>query len=325
MAKDTRTAAQDKTLNAALRYAGLGYTVFPAELPSKHPCKAGRFSNGERWGATKDLKQIERDFKKWPDAAVCIPTGIENGFFVVEADTPEGHDVDGIANLQKLIDGREWPETRMARSPTGSIHYYFAYPDQGRIRNRTGEYAIAPGVDVLGEGGMVVCPPSLKPDVGEYIWLNGNGFEQAPQWLLNLVIIKKRKRSAIEDDDIEINVDKVIAALKAATNDNVCEDLWYKIMAAAWRGSNGDQDAYNAFVEWSGRSPKHRARRTKDRWEAFEAEPPRDIGPGTLYAHANATAPGWREAMLAEAMATLLKQYAADVAASKAKGGSNAS
>lgn len=318
MANSTRTV--NPCLAAALAYAKFGWTVFPAELPSKHPCKAAIYSNGKRWGATDDPKQIKRDFEKWPDAAVCIPTGIENGFFVVEADTLAGHGVDGITNLQNLIAGREWPETRMVRSPSGSAHYYFMYPHSGRVRNRTGKTAIVPGVDVLGDGGMVVAPPSVKPDAGEYILENRAKIKHAPQWLLDIVTKEDtHKRSAV-DDDIEINVDKVVAALNAATNDDLDEDLWYKIMAAAYRGSDGHAEAYEAFLRWSRQSPKHRDKRTKERWRAFDARPPRDIGPGTLYAHANDTAPGWREAMLEEALASLKEEYAAAIAAATAKG-----
>jgi hypothetical protein len=154
MAKTRRTEAQERTLAAALAYAKFGWSVFPADIskpPAKHPHKAGKNSNGKRWGATKNPAEIKRDFNKWKDAAVCIPTGVENGFFVVEADTPEGHDVDGVANLQKLIDGREWPETRMAQSPSGSVHYLFTYPDEGLVRNSAS--TLAPGIDVRGEGG----------------------------------------------------------------------------------------------------------------------------------------------------------------------------
>jgi Primase C terminal 2 (PriCT-2)/RepB DNA-primase from phage plasmid len=123
------------------------------------------------------------------------------------------------------------------------------------------------------------------------------------------------------DGDIEVNVDKVVAALDASTNDDVDERTWFKIMAAAWRGSDGDEEAFKAFMRWSSKSPKHRDKRTRQRWRSFGRRPPCSIGPGSLYAHADATAPGWREAMVRDAAAELAKQYAADVAASIAKAG----
>ena len=320
-------------IDAALNYAK-AVSVFPAELgvdadgkAFKRPYKAARYSGGINWGATRDPEQIRKDFDRWPHAAVCIPTGIENDFFVVEADTPKGHDVDGIANLEKLIAGREWPETRMAQSPTGSRHHYFAYPLNGRVRNRTGKNAIAPGVDLLGDGGMVVAPPSIRPGVGEYIWLNPNvGIKHAPQWLLDIVTFeqKRRKHSALQD--FEINVYRVVDALDAATNDNVDEDVWYKLIASAHAGSAGDMEAAKAAERWSRKSLKYNPKRFWERWRAFDRNPPRDIGPGSLYAHANATAPGWREASIAKAYAELAEQYAAGVAAAfvKTEGGRHA-
>jgi hypothetical protein len=326
--------ANVKTVDAALAYAKADVSVFPAELgvdangkSFKRPYTWATQKRAQRWGATRDPEQIRKDFDRWPHAAVCIPTGIENDFFVVEADTPKGHDVDGIANLKTLIAGREWPETRMAQSPTGSRHHYFAYPLNGRVRNRTGKNAIAPGVDVLGDGGMVVAPPSIRPDVGEYVWLNPNvGMKHAPQWLLDIVTFEQRRRKHSALQDFEINVYRVIDALDAATNDKLDEDVWFKIMAAAYAGSAGHAEAFKAFVRWSQKSFKHKDKRTVERWRSFDRNPPRDIGPGSLYAHANATAPGWREASIAKAYAELAEQYAAGVAAAfvKTEGGRHA-
>jgi hypothetical protein len=311
-------------LDAALYYADVwGMAVFPADIVTKHPHKAARFSkNGARWGATRNLQQIYRDFKRWSLAAVCIPTGIDNGFFVVEADTLEGHGVDGIANLEKLIAGREWPPTKTARSPSGSTHYYFLHPGQETPIHKS-ESEIAQGVDVLGEGGMVLAPPSMLPDGRAYIWENQIKAAPAPQWLIDLVKEKgKRKRSATESDAV-INIDKVIAALDAASNANVSEEQWYRIMAAAWRGSDGDDAAYQAFERWSARSSKDKPKRTKARWDAFADKPPSEITVGTLYQHADDTAPGWRERFLEEALASLRETYD-DAVASYIKGGSRA-
>jgi hypothetical protein len=144
-------------------------------------------------------------------------------------------------------------------------------------------------------------------------------------------IFKRAKRPPCRpvDHDIEVNPDKAIAALDAARNNDVDEDMWFKLMASAWCAGDGANEVYQAFVRFSKQSTKHKDRRTQQRWRSFDRKPPRNIGPGTLYAHANETAPRWREAMLAEALASLVKQYADDVAASiavsKAEEGSDAS
>jgi hypothetical protein len=95
--------APTDVLAARLCYAEIyGWSSFPVPPETKKSYKSGKNSNGQRWGATNDPSVIERDFKRWPSANLGIPTGAENGFWVLEADTPKGHDVDGIASLRQL-------------------------------------------------------------------------------------------------------------------------------------------------------------------------------------------------------------------------------
>ena len=85
-----------------VRLRSSGVAGVSAARGEKKSLKAARYSNGANWGKTRDPDEIESDFTRWPDANVGIPTGVENGIFVVEADTVAGHGVDGIASLQAL-------------------------------------------------------------------------------------------------------------------------------------------------------------------------------------------------------------------------------
>jgi len=175
-----------------LRYALNGWHVFPVPVGTKMSHKSAEYSSGRPWGATTDADEIRRNFKKWPNANVGIVTGAESGFFVVETDTAEGHGdgVDGAAALAKLeSDHGALPATRESESPSGSIHRLFKHPGPGfKIKNSAS--AIGPGIDVRGDGGMVVAPPSVKPGKGVYIWRNDLPIADAPQWLLDLVATK---------------------------------------------------------------------------------------------------------------------------------------
>jgi hypothetical protein len=206
-----------------------------------------------------------------------------------------GHGKDGTGNLKAVIAAKagEWPDTLTSISPSGSLHYYFNYPTGVVIRsNNTGK--LAEGVDVIGEGGMVIVPPSIKPGVGAYRWFDKTKIADPPQWLVDCLKAEEHERRVIIDDD-EIDIDKVIAALDAATNADVDEETWYHIMAAAHKGSGGDQRAFDAAVRWSKQSDKHDLKRsTEERWEAFNKKPARDINVGTLYWYADQTARGWR-------------------------------
>jgi hypothetical protein len=163
---------EPRCLAAALDYATrFGWKVFPAMPGTKKSYKSAAYSGGERWGATRDPEQIRRDFTRWPEALIGIPTGPDNGFWVLEIDTTKGgHAHDGFAALAALIAQHgALPATLTAESPSGSWHYYFRWLPSLEIRNRANWPA--PGVDIRGEGGMVIAPPSLRAD-GAYRWIN---------------------------------------------------------------------------------------------------------------------------------------------------------
>src|ERR1700746_3445433 len=85
------------------------------------------------------------------------------------------------------------PDTLMTISPSGSVHRYYKHPGAGiKIKNSVGQ--IGPGVDIRGDGGMVIAPPSIKPGVGEYRWLNDLPIADAPAWLIEAASKKAAKK-----------------------------------------------------------------------------------------------------------------------------------
>jgi hypothetical protein len=190
-------------LKAALRYGESDLFVFPVPPGAKRSYKSALRSGGRRWGATRDADVIQRDFTRWPFARIGIPTGIDNGIVVVETDTIEGHGVDGAASLAQL-EARHGPlpETLQAISPSGSVHRYLKHPGAGiKIKNSAGE--LRPGIDVRGDGGMVIAPPSVTPEVGAYRWLNRSPIAAMPEWLVELTrekppTISQRAAAAIK-------------------------------------------------------------------------------------------------------------------------------
>ena len=70
----------------------------------------------------------------------------------------------------------------------GGRHVYFKHPGD-TIRNRVG---LARGIDLRGDGGLVVAPPSLHPSERAYVWEVDHDPEDTapapmPLWLLALV------------------------------------------------------------------------------------------------------------------------------------------
>jgi Bifunctional DNA primase/polymerase, N-terminal/Primase C terminal 2 (PriCT-2)/Family of unknown function (DUF5906) len=296
-ADDAVTDTAPSCLSEALRYATeFNWISFPVPLGTKKSHKSEKVSGGgKKWGATKDPDQIKRDFKKWPTANVGIPTGAKNGFFVVEADTlAGGHKVDGIASLQTLIGANgPLPETRTARSRSGSMHYYFKYPDGVKIINSTSE--VAPGVDVRGEGGMVVAPPSVKPGRGTYEWLSEADIADAPPWLLELVIKKERERKPA--GPVKADIAEVQKAVRAIRNDDLNWEHWNTTGMAIFAATNGNDEGYKAFDDFSQKSDKYDVEKVDERWANYTAHPPTEVGTAELFGLADRDDPTWRAAV----------------------------
>jgi hypothetical protein len=184
----------------ALHYASHGWHVFPAPIGTKKSHKSAERSEGRKWGMTIDLVEIKRDFKFWHDANIGIATGAVSGIFVVDVDTKAGHDVDGIASMASLEAEHGEIRTRRVISPSGSIHYLFKHPGFP-IKNSASE--IGPGIDVRGDGGMVLAVPSVvesreatedKPAKvgGVYRWEDEFApIADCPQWLLDRIAAGK--------------------------------------------------------------------------------------------------------------------------------------
>jgi hypothetical protein len=198
---------QPRCLPAAIVYAK-HWRVFPGRIDPiterKYSYTAARHSaDGFRWGATRDLELIQRNFTAWPDALVGIPTGSDNKIVVIETDTKAGHPnlkEDGEAVLQRLIAQHgPLPDTLQGVSPTGSKHRYFEWPEGLMVRNDNST-KLGPGIDVKGEGGMVIAPPSVRNGVGTYRWINNIAPARLPEWLLKLITDDASSSAKTKDD-----------------------------------------------------------------------------------------------------------------------------
>ena len=71
------------------------------------------------------------------------------------------------------------PPSSTRRTGGGGMHVFFRYPSEKEVRNSAGW--LGPGLDVRGEGGYVVVPPSRTQ--GVYKWIDRSYPIQAA-WLL---------------------------------------------------------------------------------------------------------------------------------------------
>src|SRR5690242_6935786 len=172
------------TITFALAYAAHGWAVFPVPPGTKRSHKSAEHSDGRAWGMTREAAEIRADFTRWPDAGIGIPTGAINGIIVVETDTVAGHGIDGSNSLAQLENKRgALPDTLQAISPSGSVHRYFKHPGTV-IKIKSSASEIGRGIDIRGDGGMVIAPPTVRPGVGVYRWINRNPIAEPPAWLI---------------------------------------------------------------------------------------------------------------------------------------------
>jgi hypothetical protein len=167
-------------LRGALIYAGRGIPVFPCEPGGKRPLTAEGFLE-----ATTDEARIREWWARWPNANVAIPTGERSGLLVLDVDAGEG--TDSMALLE-LSCGQP-PKTSCAATGGGGVHLYFRYPSGQELRAaglytqqvRNSQGLLGDGLDVRGEGGYVVAPPSSTARA--YRWLDRSPPAGA-SWLL---------------------------------------------------------------------------------------------------------------------------------------------
>jgi RecA-family ATPase len=129
--------------------------------PGKHP----RTINGLKDG-TVDSEQIQRWWVTWPNANIGIVTGAESGLVVLDIDQKNG----GYQSLEALVKLHgDLPSTPTTHTGGGGMHYLFAHPGKGTvIRNSAGD--LGPGLDIRGDGGYIVAPPSVHASGQSYQW-----------------------------------------------------------------------------------------------------------------------------------------------------------
>ena len=121
-------------------------------------------------------------WRAWPDANVGVRTG--NGLLVIDID-PRNHGDESWRALE-TEHGIQLP-TPTVNTGGGGVHLYLAV--DRRVECKTNLW---PGIDIKGDGGYVIAPPSIHVSGAFYDWSLGRNLDdlsrQAPQpWLLGAI------------------------------------------------------------------------------------------------------------------------------------------
>jgi putative DNA primase/helicase len=177
------------SLESALGYARLGWRGHPLHDVATGSCScgtacgknAGKHPRVHDWphAATTDPAQLARWFTKWPTANLGIATGAGSNLVVLDEDGDLG--AESLRDLERQYGAL--PETVVSLTGRGGRHLLFGYPGVP-VGNAIGRW---PGVDVRGDGGFIVVPPSRT--VGVYAWQIGSepgsvAAAEMPRWLL---------------------------------------------------------------------------------------------------------------------------------------------
>ena len=274
----------------ALEVAQLGLPVFPlwwprnggcscrAGLECRQPGKHPRIL-GWQTEATTDEAKIRQWWLKWPMANIGIATGRHPdlavpGILVLDVDAAAGG-LESLAALEaahgRLLETVQVLTGKSDLDGRRGLHFYFKHPG---IPIGNSVKKLGPGLDIRGDGGLVVGPGSTHSSGRQYEWEVAHDptetpFADPPSWLLDLVLLASRPvsvRSAettewAEPDSLPAIADRIRKA-----------QAWLAQREPAFQGQNGsaytmgicavvtrgfalerDEDALEALADWNGR------------------------------------------------------------------------
>ncbi len=147
--------------------------------PAKHP--VGNLVPHGLQQATIDLEVVDRWWATYPEANVGIRMGAESGLMLLDIDGEAGR-----TSTEALLERYEGFSVAWVRTGSGGWHAYMAHPGV-KVSNSAGR--LGPGLDVRGDGGYAVAPPSRHHCGDRYCWMLGipEHLPNPPAWLVDLL------------------------------------------------------------------------------------------------------------------------------------------
>lgn len=193
-----------------------GFRVFPAH--GKRPCIKGwkdKASNNP-----SEVLVFESDY---PAANIAIATGKGSGIWVLDIDIKNG--VDGIDSiLESYPDAQFDDDDLIATTPSGGLHIYYKWDDDIPV---TVAANVLSGIDIRGEGGLVIGPPSeihTEDSYGKYEWKDVSKYPRiAPQWAVEIAkmsLASLNKEGKVEARSRQFDPIDIVQGVTAGNRDN---------------------------------------------------------------------------------------------------------
>lgn len=263
--------AENELREWALLYGSLGWRIVPlhnqtakgectcqpwrtenAEGPCPNPGKHPRF-RGFAEKASSDPGVIAAWWQRWPAANVGLITGAGSGVWAFDTDPRNGGDT---SRDSLVYHHGQFPYTTTNRTGGGGTHEIFRWP---------ADFAIPPalelddGIDILGEGHVLVLPPSLHPSGRRYAWEPELGPDEqppvdAPAWLLErlrtaIATAAATAPAAPRSDFRPVPIEPILAGcawLRHCRDDAgvLNEPQWYAMLSIVGRCVDGERLAH---------------------------------------------------------------------------------
>lgn len=194
-------------LGPVLRLARRGFRMFPCRPRGKDPWL-------KDWPglATTDEWQLSEWHSKFPSCNWAVLCGSASGCWILDIDGEEG------ASSSAKLRSQHGPVATLATRTKRGWHMYFRWPTDCVIHNSVGK--LAPGLDVRGERGYALVPPSIHPDGNAYAWLSDGEktIADAPPWLIALVTGAQVGTRTAKHPDTDFNFGWNVARVAPGVN-----------------------------------------------------------------------------------------------------------
>ena len=184
-----------------------GLPVFPCR-PDKHPYTEHGYKD-----ASTDQSQIIQWWDQYPVAMIGLPTGAVSGLVVVDVD------IKGARNGFLFLQNRDAACTFATETPSGGMHFFYQHPG-GKVKNSRSK--IGDGIDIRGDGGYVIFPPSLGA-IGSYNLALLSRISELPRWVCDTE--NEEIPEIIENNEsIEaINISSILSSISVISTLSVSE------------------------------------------------------------------------------------------------------